>query len=301
VPRYAGLLPLMLFVSACSDGDGSPQNESAEAFSAQVSEATHPPDKAVASRDGVIIFYDDRGSSDQAIVFVHGWNCDRDYWQLQRDYFAEDYRVISIDLAGHGQSAHNRSQWSIVAFADDVAAVVRKLDLTDVTLVGHSMGGLVVLEAAVQLGERVTRVVGVDTLRDADERFSDKRLDALVDALETDYAATVVDFAKSMFVDASHARVRDFVVRDMAAGPPDVAIGSLIAFAQYNPMSAIDALQVPFSLINSDYEETDVDVIAGRVRDFQFIEVSDVGHFIMLEDPVAFTNHLNAILNHRKR
>ena len=288
----------LLILAALAVMGCSPGSDEAEQAPAPVAGESipHAPESAVASSDGVIIFYDDRGSGDSAVVLVHGWNCDRDYWQLQRDFLAETHRVVSVDLAGHGRSALNREQWSIGAFGDDVAAVVRELDLTGVTLVGHSMGGPVVLDAAGKLGDRVRQVVGVDTLNTPNVRFSDEEVDAFVANLKADYSGTVASFVDTMFVDESHQRVRDFVVRDMASSPPDVGIASLEALAAYNPVPAIKALDVPLVLINSDYRPTATDTLEEYADEFRFIEMSGVGHFVMLEDPVAFTNHLASLL-----
>ena len=96
--------------------------------------------------DGVEISYDIRGKGDIALVFVHGWACDRSFWREQLDTFAGDYRVVSVDLAGHGQSKADRTTWSVASLGGDVQAVVEKLNLNKVILIGHSLGGPVCLE-----------------------------------------------------------------------------------------------------------------------------------------------------------
>ncbi|NOR13724.1 MAG: hypothetical protein GQ545_10775 [Candidatus Aminicenantes bacterium] len=68
---------------------------------------------SVASTDGVSIHYQVQGKGTPALVFVHGWCCDLTYWEKQWDPFAEKYTVVSIDLAGHGQSGLNRESWTI--------------------------------------------------------------------------------------------------------------------------------------------------------------------------------------------
>ena len=105
-----------------------------------------------------MIHYDVHGQGDRALVFVHCWSCDtRTYWQNQVDEFAKDFRVVTVDLGGHGQSGMNRKEWTMAAFGADVAAVVNKLDLKNIVLVGHSMGGPVCLEAARRLQGRSSR------------------------------------------------------------------------------------------------------------------------------------------------
>ncbi|MEM8981707.1 MAG: alpha/beta hydrolase [Pseudomonadota bacterium] len=252
----------------------------------------HAVDNAFRSPDGVWIYYDDQGDGDQTLVLVHGWNCDRSYWQLQRDFLAERFRVVTLDLAGHGESGEDRTAWSIDAFAEDVASVVVGLDLDRVTLVGHSMGGNVVVAAAAKLGDRLERIVAVDTLRQPDKTLPPAVVSATLDNLDADYAGTVTSIVGSMFVESSAPAVRDFVIRDMAASPPAVGRGALLALGAHNPMPQLAALKVPMIVINSDYQPTDVDLLSRTVTDMRYVEMAGVGHFVMLEDPVAFTNHL---------
>ena len=61
------------------------------------------------------------------MVLVHGWAGNRTYWAHQIDYLAERYRVIAIDLGGHGESGLGRVEWNLAAFGDDVVAVVDEI------------------------------------------------------------------------------------------------------------------------------------------------------------------------------
>ena len=127
----------------------------------------------VVSADGVPVRYAAYGDGLPAIVFVHGWSCDRRYWHGQVGHFAARFTVVTVDLAGHGESGTGRRSWTMPAFGEDVAAVVTGLDLPEVVLVGHSMGGDVVVEAARRLRPRVRGLVWVDVYRSLDESGSD--------------------------------------------------------------------------------------------------------------------------------
>lgn len=102
------------------------------------------------------------GSGSPAIVFVHGWSCNRTYWRSQVATFAETNRVVAVDLAGHGESGAGRPDWTMRAFGDDVAAIMDAEELRDAVLVGHSMGGDVIVEAALAVPDRVRALVWVD-------------------------------------------------------------------------------------------------------------------------------------------
>ena len=88
----------------------------------------------VRSSDGVQIAYHTVGEGNPALVFVHGWSCDKSYWKEQVPFFSEKYRVVTIDLAGHGDSGADRTDWSIPAFGQDVASVIKALNLKRVIL-----------------------------------------------------------------------------------------------------------------------------------------------------------------------
>ena len=98
------------------------------------------------------------------LVFVHGWSCDSRYWRAQIPYFSQKYRIALVDLAGHGHSGFGRSNYTMGSFGEDVLAVVEALGAEKVILIGHSMGGIVIAEAARLMPEKVLGLIGVDTL-----------------------------------------------------------------------------------------------------------------------------------------
>ena len=123
------------------------------------------------SPDGVPIRYDAAGKGDPALVFVHCGGCNRGFWDGQMAYFAAKHRVVALDLAGHGQSGSGRKDWTMDAFGEDVVSVVEALGLKRVVLIGHSLGGPAVLEAARRMPGRVAGLVLVDSWVDFEQRI----------------------------------------------------------------------------------------------------------------------------------
>ena len=128
------------------------------------------------SFDGVPISYLTRGNGDVALVFIHGGFADKTFWLKQVESFASKYRVVALDLAGHGNSGSNRSHWTLDAFGEDVKAVADELNLERMVLIGNSMGGPVALQVATIMPERVMGIVGVDALHDAGAQRSEETM-----------------------------------------------------------------------------------------------------------------------------
>jgi non-heme chloroperoxidase len=95
----------------------------------------------ITTKDGTTIFYKDWGKG-APIVFSHGWPLSSDAWNAQLLYFAsQGYRVIAHDRRGHGRSSQPWEGHDMDTYADDLSALMDKLDLKAVTIVGHSTGG----------------------------------------------------------------------------------------------------------------------------------------------------------------
>ena len=93
------------------------------------------------TKDGTQLFYKDWGAG-QPIVFSHGWPLNADAWDEQLVFFASNgFRAIAHDRRGHGRSTQTWDGHDMDHFADDLHALVEKLELKDAILVGHSTGG----------------------------------------------------------------------------------------------------------------------------------------------------------------
>jgi non-heme chloroperoxidase len=113
--------------------------------------------------DNVRIAYDDEGDG-PAFVLLHGYGCRRGHWEYQREALLEaGYRVVAVDLRGHGDSDTPRHGQTLARLGQDVRELLQQLDLDDVTLVGHSMGVSVALAMFTVSGfDRIARFVSID-------------------------------------------------------------------------------------------------------------------------------------------
>jgi pimeloyl-ACP methyl ester carboxylesterase len=248
--------------------------------------------RIVDSSVGVHISYRVYGHGEPMVVLIHGWACDSNYWAAQIADLAARYTVVTLDLAGHGASNANRDDWSMNAFARDVAAVVEALPTPRrVVLVGHSMGAPVAVEAAALLADRTIGVIAVDSLkRVGGPRPSEAEIAARHAALEKDFiGGTRALVAKAFFrPDADPAFVRR-VADDMAQEPPEVALPAMDALARWDAVPALQRLTVPIVAINSDLNSvTDDKGIQAVVPRFRSTTLPGTGHFLMMQEPKRF-------------
>lgn len=255
------------------------------------------PTGSIAAADGVPIRYEMQGDGPIALVFVHGWCCDRSYWENQVDFFSPDHTVVTLDLPGHGESGMDRPGWPLDAFASDVQAVVEGLDLPRVVLVGHSMGGPIVLDAARLIPERVLGVVAVDTLQDAEWELTSEQTARALAEFEADFAGTCDSLVRGyFFLPDSDPDLVDRVASGMCDAQPEVALTIWKQFLEWDFPKLMSAVDLPLRCINATYEETKVEVNRKYARDYEVLLIEDTGHFPMLERPDEFNRLLAEVV-----
>lgn len=299
------LLALLALLAACP-GPESPAPTAPAAAPTAAAPLPPPPPQAVPREaqakslapDGTSIHYRVYGQGEPAIVFIHGWSCDSGYWDPQLNDFAARHTVVTLDLAGHGRSEESRRKdWSMASFGADVAGVIRDAGLGRVVLVGSSMGGTVALEAARQLPGQVIGIVGVDTFRDLAAPYSKELTDPLLAGLRADFPKTVSEFVGgNFFTEQSDPIVKQWVVEDMAAAPPTVAIPAMEALLAMDYAPLLAELDLPILAVNSAGSPTDEAAIRRLEPRFRVVVLEGVGHFPMLEQPQLFNAALERIV-----
>ena len=113
-------------------------------------------------RDKTRIYYEDHGQG-EPIVFLHGLGASHQSIAAFINEFKGEYRCISYDHRGHGSSTHNGIHMNLKNLAQDLHELLDYLDLKDVTVIGHSLGGATIFSYVSQFGcERIKRIVNVD-------------------------------------------------------------------------------------------------------------------------------------------
>ncbi len=247
-----------------------------------------PQGQSVLSKDGMKIVYDVVGNGEPTLVFVHGWSCDKSYWNDQVKTFSPKYKVVTIDLAGHGESGSERKNYTMELFGEDVAAVVNKLELDKVILIGHSMGGYVIIEAARQLKEKVIGLVGADTYQGLEDEMTKEQIDQFMKPFKENFVQKTKEFVKTMFPQTADSNLVNRVADDMSSAPPQVAISAMQNLFGYHAFKALKDMNAPIISINCDRYPLNVEETRKHTKSFEVKMMNGAGHFVMLEDPEKF-------------
>lgn len=247
------------------------------------------------SPDGNRIHYLRAGDAQLALVFVHGLACGSDYWAAQMEHFRDRYTCVAVDLAGHGPSGGERREWTIEAFAGDVAAVVQTVGLPAV-LVGNSLGGPSCVEAALRVPELARGVIGVESFHWFGMGVTPESIKEASAPYEADYAVAIAATVQSWFPPGSDPAQVEHVLAAFLGLRREMAVNAFqhcLAWHIDRGPQALGLLPVPVCTINSTYLHAQFAVESSRlIMEVELME--DVGHWPMIEKPAVLNGLLAA-------
>jgi pimeloyl-ACP methyl ester carboxylesterase len=256
---------------------------------------TASSNKTTIDDKGVKISYTDTSKGDTTLVFVHGWCINKTYWSDQVAFFSDKYRVVTVDLPGFGQSGKNRTSWNAETFGSDIDSVLSQLNLKNVILVGHSMAGDIVLQAAINAPDRVIGLVGVDNFKNVGytETKQEKEDDAkAIDLLKHNFKQVAFQyFNQSLFYKTTVDSIRERVLNDVAKADTVIATACMEQ-QDFDEVKKLVAVKKKLSLINSDVTPTDTTGFIANHILYQVFYIHETGHFPMIEKPKEFNSLL---------
>jgi len=256
-----------------------------------------PASEVVNASDGIPIHYSVAGKGEPALVFIHCWGCNRNFWDNQVAEFSKTNRVVTIDMPGHGESGSGRKNWSIESYGDDVKTVVTKLGLKRVVLVGSSMGGPIALEAAKRMPDNVVAIVPVDSLQNVEQTLTAEQLDGVIKQMTADYKNATTGLLNQFFFSANTPEaVKTRVINEAISRQPETAVAILKGIFAYTPGPTLKEIKVPIKAINADLNPTSLEINRKYAPQFDAVIIKGTGHYPMLEDPARFNQMLAEIL-----
>ena len=228
----------------------------------------------------------------RAVIFVHGWTCDESTWQEQVPAVSESYRVITIDLPGHGQSdAPIDGKFTVELFARAIESVRAEAKANRVVLVGHSMGAPVVRQYARLFPQHTAALVLVDGVivrSDQIQRFWSNG----TNSEGPNGLKFREQLIRSMFSSSTTLSEQKHILSMMLKAPEATASGAAKSLADPSIWKE-DVLGLPVLGLYADHGgRGDRDYLTKLFSSLQYHEIANTGHFLMLEKPREF----NALL-----
>jgi pimeloyl-ACP methyl ester carboxylesterase len=260
-----------------------------------------PSTKVAVNNNGVHIDYTDSGAGDTTLLFVHGWCINKTYWNDQVSYFKDHYRVVTIDLPGFGQSGKNRNVWSTAMFAQDVDSVISQLQLNHVILIGHSMAGDIVVQAAINAPKQVIALVGVDNFKSVgipqvDSIKVKAAYAGAITALKHHFKTIAFSyFNQSLFYKTTPSQIKKRILNDVAHSDSTIATACMEQ-NNFDEVLKLKQAKKKLYLINSDVNPTDTTGMVANKIPYKLFYISKTGHFPMIEKPSEFNALLKKII-----
>jgi pimeloyl-ACP methyl ester carboxylesterase len=235
---------------------------------------------------GVRLAYREAGTGDPPIVLVHGMACDHTHLLPQLEHFAPRHRVVAIDQRGHGASDAPDGDYTTEVFADDLRVVLERLGVKRPILVGHSLGGGVVLHLAVAHPELVRGVV----LLDSGVRRTTARREELQPFYDTlggpDHAERVRAFVRErLFEETDGEAVFEAVASVMAAVPARIFLAMGAGVVGYDSWTVALACRVPALLVMAARPFVDLGALHELPDVWQYGWAVGAGHFLQMVVP----------------
>lgn len=246
------------------------------------------------------LFYTDY-PGDEPVVFAHAWGLNGDMWSYQLpELMTAGFRCVTYDRRGHGRSDRPPTGYDIDTLADDLAAVIERLDLSNITLIGHSMGTAEVIRYLTRHGSgRIARLVLSGTVTPMLLQSADNPDGIPADVAAQSRAAMLRDIGdwmnmsgKAEYFSGEHRvsqQLLDWTLNTIAAVPLPVLTQTSDAFLRADFRSELTELTIPTLVIHGTADTSmPIDLTARNtarlIPHCRFITIDGTGHGLYLSD-----------------
>lgn len=270
-------------------------------FSAVAFSQSQMPKSNWAKFDNQKIHYYDVGKqkNTDALIFVHGWTCSADFWKESVNAFPE-YRVVALDLPGHGQSDKPKTVYSMEYFAKSIEAVMNAAKIKSAVLVGHSMGTPVIRQFYRLYPKKTLGLIVVDgALRPFAPRA---QMEQFFAPLRADYKTNAARFIDGMLFPVKDEKLKQTIRSSMLATPDYVAVSAMEGMAD-DAIWTNDKINLPVLAIMAEspsWRPDTKEFYQTLAPDLDFQMWKDVSHFLMMEKPSEFNKEISLFIVKKK-
>ena len=201
-----------------------------------------------------------------------------------------------LDLGGHGHSGTSRPQYIMPSFGEDVRAVVEATGSRRVILIGHSMGGSVIAEAARLMPDRVIGLIGIDTLENIEYPMTREAFEEMITPLKKDFRTGSRQFVAWMIPPQTDPQLREWILSDVSSAPPAVALSAMkemmLQYVSGDASRIFDEIRIPVITVNGDLWPINYEANRRHMYSYDAIVLKGADHFLMMDRPEEFNHAL---------
>jgi pimeloyl-ACP methyl ester carboxylesterase len=251
--------------------------------------------------NGITLHYESTGQG-QPVLFIHGLGSSGRDWSEQTAFFARHFRVVTLDLRGHGQSDKPPGPYSMPLFASDTARLLAELGLAPAHVVGISLGGMVALQLAADAPAAVRSLVIVNAapefvVHTLKERWQLMLRLLIVRLLGMRKLGEVL--GRRLFPKAGQAGLRQLFAARWAENDPRAYLAALRAMVGWSVVDRLAGINVPTLVVAADQDYTPLAVKAAcvaRMPRAELVVIPDSRHATPVEHPAPFNDKVMAFL-----
>jgi pimeloyl-ACP methyl ester carboxylesterase len=236
-------------------------------------------------RDGVVLAYEDAGRGDPPLVFVHGIACHRGFWAPQVAHFVRRHRVLAVDLRGHGASDAPRQRYTMRSFADDLVWTCAQLEISSPVFIGHSLGGLVAIEAAAAYPDTLAASVLIDSVLLSGGDRSDVVHELVAGLRGQDSERTLREYFAHFFSPYDSPERRAWILDEAVRTPGHVTSSIWEEALSWNDADVLERCRVPLLYLDAGTPNSDLERALRLQPDLVIGRTIGSGHFSQLEVP----------------
>ncbi|TAH44321.1 MAG: alpha/beta hydrolase [Bacteroidetes bacterium] len=261
------------------------------------------------SINGIQLCYDDYGSSETAVIFIHGFPFNKSTWDAQTSFLSQTYRVLAYDIRGFGKSDPGEEKFSINLFADDLIAFMDELGIEKAIICGLSMGGYILLNALKRYPERFNAAILCDTQCVADtNEGKEKRLKTIAQIEDGGVKEFTEGFLKAIFHEESINTKSALVNRirnTILSAKTSSLTQTLLALAERSETcSSLEQIQIPTLILCGEQDVVtkpeQSEYLNKKIKNSIFQLIPRAGHMSNLEQADVFTRHILLFINNLK-
>jgi len=254
------------------------------------------------SANDIELYYEVTGTG-EPLLLIHGHGSSTQDWALQVEYFAQRYQVIAFDVRGCGRSAKPRGPYSMRLFAEDTAALIQKLKVAPVHVMGVSMGGMIALELVLGFPQLVKSMVLVNSYPEMrvetwNEWMMVWRRFLMLDLLGVRKMGIIL--SKILFIKPEQEDLRKTFVEHWAQNDRRAYRTSLKAIIHWDVEARLGEIHCPVLVVASDEDYLPLEekqAYTAKIANAKLVVIEDARHAVTAERSEQFNKTVDEFLS----